>query len=161
MQARSPGKLGALIVYVPLVVTGAALASELLRRGSPRATETSDAGAEDALARHRLFGLLVLLGALFYIKGMVRVSPLHMGASLILSVAVLGAAITRVRNPAWRLFLASTAGLAFVALLAKPFITDDGTIGRWHGDEGMGVGSMDQLTPKRSVASPFFHDCAA
>ena len=123
VQARSPGKLGPLIVYLPLVVTGGAVATELLRRGSPRATETSDAGAEDALAGNRLFGLLVLLGALFFIKGLVRVSPLHMGASLILSVAVLGAAIARARNPAWRLFLASTAGLACVALLAKPIIT--------------------------------------
>ena len=46
-----------------------------------------------------------------------------MGASLILSVAVLGAAIARARHPAWRMFLASTAGLACVALLAKPIIT--------------------------------------
>ena len=101
-----------------------AVATILLPRGSSRTTETSsDAGAEDALARNRLFGLLVLLCALFFIKGLVRVSPLHMGASLILSVAVLGAAIARARSPAWRLFLASTAGLACVALLAKPIIT--------------------------------------
>ena len=40
VQARSPGKLGPLIVYVPLVVTGGAVATELLRRGSARATET-------------------------------------------------------------------------------------------------------------------------
>jgi hypothetical protein len=86
-------------------------------------TGTSDAGAEDVRARNRLFGLLVLLGALFFLKGLVRVSPLQMGASLILSVAVLGATIGRARNPAWRLFLASTAGLACVALLAKPIIT--------------------------------------
>ena len=125
VQARSPVKLGPLIVYVPLVVTGRGRRhrSSFVADRS-RTTETSsDAGAEDALARNRLFGLLVLLGALFFIKGLVRVSPLHMGASLILSVAVLGAAIARARNPAWRLFLASTAGLACVALLAKPIIT--------------------------------------
>jgi len=122
VRTGSPRKLSALIVYAPLVVTAVALATELLRRRSASATETSDAGAGDALARHRLFGLMVLLGALFYIKGVVRVSPLHMGASLILSVAVLGAAIARARNPAWRLVLASTAGLAFLALLAKPMI---------------------------------------
>ena len=56
VQARSPAKLSTLIVYVPLVVTGAALATEFLRRGGARATETSDAGAEEALARHRLLG---------------------------------------------------------------------------------------------------------
>ena len=124
VQARSPVKLGPLLVYVPLVVLAGAVATILLPRGSSRATETSgDASAEDALARNRLFGLLVLLCALFFIKGLVRVSPLHMGASLILSVAVLGAAIARARSPAWRLSLASTAGLACVALLAKPIIT--------------------------------------
>ena len=125
VQARSPVKLGPLVVYLPLVVMGGAVVTVLLPGGSARVTETSDAdaSAEDALARNRLFGLLVLLCALFFIKGLVRVSPLHMGASLILSVAVLGAAIARARNPAWRLFLASTAGLACVALLAKPIIT--------------------------------------
>jgi len=123
VQSRSPAKLGPLVVYLPLVVMGGAVATELLPRGSPRVTGTSDAGAEDVRARNRLFGLLVLLGALFFLKGLVRVSPLQMGASLILSVAVLGAAIGRARNPAWRLFLASTAGLACVALLAKPIIT--------------------------------------
>jgi len=124
LQARSPVKLGPLVVYVPLVVMAGAVATILLPRGSSRMIETSgDASAEDVAARNRLFGLLVLLCALFFIKGLVRVSPLHMGASLILSVAVLGAAIARARNPAWRLFLASTAGLACVALLAKPIIT--------------------------------------
>ena len=123
VEARSPGKLGPLIVYLPLVVMTGAVANELLARRSPRVSETSDAGANDTLARDRLFGLLILLGALFFIKGMVRVSPLHMGASLILSVAVLGAAIARARSSAWRLFLAGTAGLACVALLAKPIIT--------------------------------------
>ena len=123
VQARSPVKLGPLVVYLPLVVMAGAVATILLladRRARPKRSDTS---AEDALARNRLFGLLVLLCALFFIKGLVRVSPLHMGASLILSVAVLGAAIARARNPAWRLFLASTAGLACVALLAKPIIT--------------------------------------
>jgi hypothetical protein len=123
VQSPSLVKLGPLIVYLPLLVTGGAIASVLLPRRPPPVTETSDAGAEDALARNRLFGLLILLGALFFIKGLVRVSPLHMGASLILSVAVLGAAIARARNPAWRLFLAGMAGLAFAALLAKPIIT--------------------------------------
>ena len=123
VQSRSPAKLGPLVVYLPLVVIGGAVAAEFLAHRSPRATETGDASAENALARNRLFGLLILLGALFFIKGLVRVSPLHMGASLILSVAVLGAAIARARNPMWRLVLASTAGLACVALLAKPIIT--------------------------------------
>ena len=124
VQAGSPVELGPLVVYVPLVVMGGAAATILLPRGSSRTTETSsDTSARDALARNRLFGLLVLLCALFFIKGLVRVSPLHMGASLILSVAVLGAAIARARSPAWRLSLAGTAGLACVALLAKPIIT--------------------------------------
>ncbi len=123
VQARSPSKLGPLIVYLPLVVMAGAVAAELLARRSPRLSETNNAGADEALSRDRLFGLLILLGALFFIKGLVRVSPLHMGASLILSVAVLGAAIARARHPAWRMFLASTAGLACVALLAKPIIT--------------------------------------
>ena len=103
----------------------------------------SDASAEDASARNRLFGMLIVLGALFFLKGLVRVSPLHMGASLILSVAVLGAAIARARNPAWRLFLASTAALACLALLAKPIIT---AVERWAGDGngGIGVGSLDE-----------------
>ena len=123
VQARSPSKLGPLVVYLPLVVMAGAVAAELLARRSPRLTETNNAGADEALSRDRLFGLLILLGALFFIKGLVRVSPLHMGASLILSVAVLGAAIARARHPAWRMFLASTAGLACVALLAKPIVT--------------------------------------
>ncbi len=124
-QARSPAKLGPLVVYLPLVVLGGAVAAELLALRSRRVTgpSDSDASAEDASARNRLFGMLIVLGALFFLKGLVRVSPLHMGASLILSVAVLGAAIARARNPAWRLFLASTAGLACLALLAKPIIT--------------------------------------
>jgi len=127
VQARSLDRIGPLIVYLPLVVMGGAVAAELLARGSPRSTATGDAGAEaeaeQAGARNRLFGMLVLLGALFFLKGLVRVSPLHMGASLIVSVAVLGAATARARDPAWRLFLASTAALACAALLVKPVIT--------------------------------------
>jgi len=123
MQSRSPAKVGPLVVYLPLFVLGGAVAAELLARRSRRETETSDVGAADALARQRLFELLIVLGALFFLKGLVRVSPLHMGASLILSVAVLGAAIARARNPKWRLLLASLAGLACVALLSKPIIT--------------------------------------
>ena len=127
VQARSLDRIGPLIVYLPLVVMGGAVAAELLARGSPRSTATGDAGAEaeaeQAGARNRLFGMLVLLGALFFLKGVVRVSPLHMGASLIVSVAVLGAATARARDPAWRLFLASTAALACAALLVKPVIT--------------------------------------
>ena len=125
VQARSLDRIGPLIVYLPLVVMGGAVVAELLARGSPRSTATGDAGAEaeQAGARNRLFGMLVLLGALFFLKGVVRVSPLHMGASLIVSVAVLGAATARARDPAWRLFLASTAALACAALLVKPVIT--------------------------------------
>ena len=123
VQARSLDRIGPLIVYLPLVVMGGAVAAELLAPGSPRSTATADAGAEAARARNRLFGMLVLLGALFFLKGLVRVSPLHMGASLIVSVAVLGAATARARDPAWRLFLASTAALACAALLVKPVIT--------------------------------------
>ena len=140
LQARSPGKLGPLIVYLASRRDGRGLDSppELLRRGSPRATETgSYACAQDALARSRLFWLLVLLGALFFIKGLVRVSPLHMGASLILSVAVLGAAITRARHPAWRMFLVSTAGLGVRGLARQADHHGDGTIVLWwHGDGG-------------------------
>jgi len=123
LAARSPAKLGPLVVYLPVVVIAGAVAAELLARRSPRVPEASEVGAEDTRGRDRMFGLLILLAALFFIKGWVRVSPLHMGASLIVSVAVLGVAIARARHPAWRKFLTGTAGLACVALLAKPIIT--------------------------------------
>ena len=38
MQSGSPAKLGPLVVYLPLVVMGGAVATELLARGSPRVT---------------------------------------------------------------------------------------------------------------------------
>ncbi|MEO9190559.1 MAG: hypothetical protein ABI224_11265 [Acetobacteraceae bacterium] len=122
-RERSLGQLGALTVYLPLVLLGVAVASELLRRKSPGVRDRLGTVNENDRARTRLLGLLVVLGALFYLKGLVRVSPLHMGASLIVSIVTLGAAIARARHPVWRISLLAAAGIACLALLAKPIIT--------------------------------------
>lgn len=122
VQTRSPGRLGPLIVYLPLIVMGAALASELLRPSQPPDGQ-GRVGLAQSSAQTRLFRTLLLLGALFYVKGLVRVSPLHVGASLVVSIVLLGASIARARSPAWRTGLAVAGGLAFLAMLAKPLVT--------------------------------------
>ena len=123
VQARSPGRLGPLVVYLPLAVVGAALIAELRRPGPPTVDAVSVELAEKTAARTRLFRLLLVLAALFFLKGLVRVSPLHMGASLVVSILLLGAGIARARSRAWRGGLAAAGVLACVALLAKPLVT--------------------------------------
>jgi hypothetical protein len=122
VRTHSPGPLGPLIVYLPLIVIGTALGSEFLRPTQPDGRGRVGL-AQDTSAQTRLFRFLLLLGALFYVKGLVRVSPLHVGASLIVSIVLLGASIARARSPMWRTGLAVAGGLALLALLAKPLVT--------------------------------------
>jgi hypothetical protein len=122
VRTHSPGPLGPLIVYLPLIVMGTALGSEFLRPTQPDGRGRVGF-AQDASAQTRLFRFLLLIGALFYVKGLVRVSPLHVGASLVVAIVLLGASIARARSPTWRVGLAAAGGLALLGLLAKPLVT--------------------------------------
>lgn len=115
-RAHAVSPLGDLVVYLPIVVIGAGLGGEALRR--LRRTRVI-AQSPDAV----LFQLLLLLGAMFFVKGLVRVSPFQMGPALIVSVLVLMASLARAQNTKWHMGLTAVAGLACLALLAKPLIT--------------------------------------
>ena len=79
VRHRSFNALGPSVVYLPLAATAVAIASETLRG---RAASSDTAPPASALTLQ----LLLLLNVLFFAKGLVRVSPLHMGASLVVSV---------------------------------------------------------------------------
>jgi hypothetical protein len=123
VRAESPGRLGPLVVYLPLLVMAGAIAAELLRHARLRRGDPVDESPANAPAQTRLFWLLLLLAALFFLKGVVRVSPLHMGPSLLISIVVLCAGVARARSPAARRGLTLAVALAFTALLAKPLVT--------------------------------------
>ena len=136
VRTHSPSPLGPLIVYLPLIVMGTALGSEFLRPTQPDGRGRVGF-AQDASAQTRLFRFLLLIGALFYVKGLVRVSPLHVGASLVVAIALLGASISRARSPTWRVGLAVAGGLAFLALLVKPLVT-----GAERATDGLSVATL-------------------
>ena len=116
VRQRSFNALGPPVVYLPLAATLAAIASEMLRR---RDDTTSAAPPATALTLQ----LLLLLNVLFFAKGLVRVSPLHMGASLVVSVILVAATAARARHALWRNGLLGIGALACAGLVAKPFVS--------------------------------------
>ena len=116
MRQRSFNALGPPVVYLPLAATVAAVASETLRgRAAP-------SGAAPPASAQTL-QLLLLLNVLFFAKGLVRVSPLHMGASLVVSVILVAATAARARHALWRTALLGVGALACAGLVAKPFVS--------------------------------------
>ena len=144
VRSRSPTKLGPLVVYLPLVVMAGAIATELLARGSPRVTGTSDAGAEDVRvtqppvrtagpARRPVFPQGSGEGLAFANGCFARSSQSPSWARSSRGHA------TRRGACSWR---APRALPAWPAREADHH--GDGTIGWWHGDGGIVVGSMDE-----------------
>jgi len=116
VQHRSFGALGLLVVYLPLAATAVAIASETMRgRAEPAGTATS--------ATASTLQLLLLLNVLFFAKGLVRVSPLHMGAALVVSVILVAATAARAHHALWRRALLVIGALACAGLVAKPFVS--------------------------------------
>ena len=116
VQHRSFSALGLLVVYLPLAATAVAIASEMMRgRAEPAGTSTS--------ATASTLQLLLLLNVLFFAKGLVRVSPLHMGASLVVSVILVAATAARAHHALWRRGLLAIGALACAGLVAKPFVS--------------------------------------
>ena len=116
MRHRSFNALGPSIVYLPLAATVVAIASETLRG---RAAIADTAPPASALTLQ----LLLLLNVLFFAKGLVRVSPLHMGASLVVSVILVAATAARAHHALWRRALLGIGALACAGLVAKPFFS--------------------------------------
>ena len=116
VRHRSFNALGPPVVYLPLAATVAAVASETLRS---RAASSNAGPPASALTLQ----LLLLLNVLFFAKGLVRVSPLHMGASLVVSVILVAATAARARHPLWRTALLGVGALACAGLVAKPFVS--------------------------------------
>ena len=112
---RSLGSLGPLVVYLPVVAVAIGVASEVSRLRDPAATAAAPAPSW-------VFQLLLLLDVLFFVKGLVRVSPVQMGASLVLSTLVVAAAAARARGAGWRGLLLGIGALAAAGLVAKPFV---------------------------------------
>ena len=115
VHQRSVAALGLSVVYLPLVATAIAIGSEMLRRRADGADTGPPASA-------LTLQLLLLLNVLFFAKGLVRVSPLHMGASLVVSVILLAASAARAQHALWRHALLGVGALACAGLVAKPFI---------------------------------------
>ena len=115
VHQRSLAALGLSVVYLPLVASAIAIAIEVLRRRADGIDTAPPAGA-------LTLQLLLLLNVLFFAKGLVRVSPLHMGASLVVSVILLAASAARAQHALWRHALAGIGALACAGLVAKPFV---------------------------------------
>jgi hypothetical protein len=116
VQQRSFSALGLLVVYLPLAATAVAIASETMRgRAEPAGTATS--------ATASTLQLLLLLNVLFFAKGLVRVSPLHMGA-VAGRLGDPGRGDRSARPPrAVAPSLLVIGALACAGLVAKPFVS--------------------------------------
>lgn len=102
-------------VFVPVAVAGWALFAEA-RAG--RLGRRPD----DLSAALRLFRFLAVLDVLFLAKGLVRVSSLHMGPSLVVSILLVCAGLAAVPDRRWRrlgIALGAAAGLA-VLVMPRP-----------------------------------------
>jgi len=116
VQHRSFGALGLLVVYLPLAATAVAIASETMRG-------RAEVAGTDTPATASTLQLLLLLNVLFFAKGLVRVSPLHMGAALVVSVILVAATAARAHHALWRRALLVIGALACAGLVAKPFVS--------------------------------------
>jgi len=113
LRDRSVVALGPLAVYLPIVAVAIGLAVEADRRR--RAGPHTPAPAAAALLR-----LLMLLDVMLFAKGLVRVSPLHMSPSLVVSAMVVAAAAMSVERLAWRRLLLAGFALPCALVIAKP-----------------------------------------
>ncbi|MBA3625006.1 MAG: hypothetical protein H0W48_11265 [Methylibium sp.] len=116
--------LASIAVYAPALVVLAGLAIQV--RHAARRQPASD----EALTHDAVIWLLLALTALFFLKGLVRVEPLHMLPALILAVVLLAAMAGRAAPPLnsmGRRPFAATALISGAALLllgaVAPFAT--------------------------------------
>ncbi len=118
LARRSPSALGVGVVYLPPLVIVASLAAVWLRRRLTGPCAPSAVRAD----RAAFFLLLVALDGLFLLKGLVRVSPVHMGPALIVSVIVVAAGAGLAVDRRWRTGLLAGGAVAAAMLIAKPFV---------------------------------------
>ena len=136
-EQRSMGTLAPLLVYVPIVSMGVAVAAQWRRREDRRRASQAVPGEASGLVLH----MLILLDALYFMKGLVRVSPLHMGPSLVISIVLLSANAARARSLFVRRTLSGVAAIALAFVILKPLIGAGGALnagsivsGRWLTD---------------------------
>lgn len=124
---RDIENIGLFVVYLPFLVVAWAAAIEFmrLRGGPPSTTQRRDQGA--------LVPVLVITCLLFTVKGLVRVSAVHMVQALVLAVVLLAICSARFdwRLPGSRLLLAPVVLVAGF-LLAQPLV-----VGLRHVARGM------------------------
>ena len=140
LERRSMGSLAALLVYVPILAVVIAAAGEWWRWNDRRRAVSRVRGVPGVPggASELVFQMLILLSALYFLKGLVRVSPLHMGPSLVTSIVLLSASAARARSRLVRKTLSGIAALALALVILKPLIGAGGSrnaasivSGRW------------------------------
>jgi hypothetical protein len=114
------GSLDTLAVYLPILISCATACSLFLSRADIRRRSRSDAGHHNSeQARDWLLIMFALLTAMLYLKGLVRVSVVHMLASLIFSVVLLAVLLERASHQAqfirWAVWV--LCGLSVISVL--------------------------------------------
>jgi hypothetical protein len=109
-------QLEALVVYLPPTILVVA---------APVWWRAARAGREDAQAAPLALAGMVL-AALLYQKGLVRVSPLHVAPALIVSLPVFASILPRVRAAALRRALGATALVGIAALVGRALLLRSG-----------------------------------
>lgn len=115
---------------LPLLPVGVFLPPAVAAWSVVRGARAGGAGrrAADASAAVSLFRFLAVLDVVFIAKGFVRVSSLHMGPSLVVSVLLVCAGLAMASDRRWRQGAMALGGVACVAVLAAP------QPGRWAGE---------------------------
>ncbi len=113
VQFRSLGLLLPFGVFAPVAVAAWAVVREA------RAGRLGRRGA-DLPAALTLFRFLAVLDVLFIAKGLVRVSSLHMGPSLLVSILLLCAGLATLTDRRWRRLGTAIGAAAGLAVLAAP-----------------------------------------
>lgn len=122
---RSPGALAPLSVFAPLAVALWCIVREA-RAGRLGARRVEVSPAES------LFRFFAVLNIVYFAKGLVRVSGVQMGASLLVSILLVSAGAAMASHRRWdKAFAALAAGGAAAALLLAPLS------GRWAADAAM------------------------
>lgn len=115
------------LVYLPFLTGAVGLAFEVARPRDGRLEPGPDASTA-------FFRALLVLHVLYVAKGWVRVSDIHMGASLISSALLIAGVAARLRHPlAWRFVVAGCLVL-WVAMNARPLLSGARDIAQQQGE---------------------------
>ena len=112
------GSLDKLAVYLPILIFCATACSLFLSRADIRRRSGTDSGRDNSeQARDWLLITLALLTAMLYLKGLVRVSVVHMLASLTFSVVLLAVLLDRASHQG-RFIRAAVWGLCGLSVIS-------------------------------------------